>query len=84
MTEQERTDLDETRRLATIARVGLAAGRPLSLDLVGTLVHAIHFHAEYVNRGWAEELGKQLLQGNQKVGHHLDTLIQVITRDLAA
>ena len=80
--EQQR-DLDETRRLAVMAKVALMANRPISVDLAGTLVHAMAYHTNLASPKWCEAIGKELLHGNPEIKGHLDTVIEKLNELLA-
>lgn len=82
MNEAEQTDLDETRRLCVMAKIGLLAGRKLSVDLVGTLVHALVYHSDFTNGPWADDLGIHLLHGNQNAAAHLEPIIDTLNKRL--
>lgn len=71
-------DLDETRRLCYIAKVALKAGRKVSSELAGTLVHAIVHHSELLDREDAERLGDLLLDPAGATFDCLDALTDII------
>ena len=77
-------DLDETRRLAVMAKIGLLSGRPLGIDLVGTLVHAVTYHQRYLKPATGVAFGRLLLQGNQRAVRYLDAIIEQLDIDLDA
>lgn len=82
MNFEEHHDLDETRRLCVMARIGLLAGRKLSVDLVGTLVHALVYHGAFADGPWADDLGVHLLHGNQNAAPHLAQIIDTLNKRL--